>query len=62
VPFAQAASAIGALAILTVLLSTWWVPDLRITLVAGVPWLALLAAGYAYSRRARRPDPPPLED
>jgi amino acid transporter, AAT family len=51
VPFARAASAVGAVAILTVLLSTWWVPDLRITLVAGVPWLALLGAGYAYSRR-----------
>jgi amino acid transporter, AAT family len=50
VPFARAASVTGALAILTVLLSTWWVPDLRITLVAGLPWLALLAAGYAYSR------------
>jgi L-asparagine transporter-like permease len=53
VPFARVASTIGALSILAVLLSTWWVPDLRITLVAGVPWLALLAAGYAYSRRRR---------
>jgi L-asparagine transporter-like permease len=53
VPFARVASTIGALSILAVLLSTWWVPDLRITLVAGVPWLALLAAGYAYSRRGR---------
>ena len=58
VPFARAASAIGAVAILTVLLSTWWVPDLRITLVAGVPWIALLAAGYAFSRRARASHPP----
>jgi L-asparagine transporter-like permease len=62
VPFARAASMLGALSILTVLISTWWVPDLRITLVAGVPWLALLAAGYAYSRRARPLNPPPLED
>lgn len=58
VPFARTASAVGALAILTVLLSTWWVPDLRITLIAGVPWLALLAAGYACSRRARSSHPP----
>jgi len=62
VPFARAASTIGALSILAVLLSTWWVPDLRITLVAGVPWLALLAAGYAYSRRRRTADIPGLED
>ena len=62
VPFARAASAIGALSILAVLLSTWWVPDLRITLVAGVPWLALLAAGYACSRRRRTANTPGLED
>jgi L-asparagine transporter-like permease len=30
--------------------STWWVPDLRITLVAGGPWLAVLAAGYLLTR------------
>ena len=30
-----------------ILLSTAWVPDLRVTLVAGGPWLLLLALGAA---------------
>jgi L-asparagine transporter-like permease len=51
VPFARTASATGALAILTILGSTWWVPDLRITLLAGGPWLVLLALGYVFARR-----------
>jgi len=33
-----------------ILLSTWWVPDLKSTLVAGGPWLLLLAVGYLLSR------------
>jgi len=51
VPFARTASAVGALAILAVLISTWWVPDLRITLLAGGPWLAMLGIGYYLARR-----------
>ena len=50
VPFARSASAVGAVAIVAILGSTWWVPDLRITLVAGGPWLAVLAAGYLMTR------------
>jgi L-asparagine transporter-like permease len=50
VPFARSASAVGAVAIVAILGSTWWVPDLRITLVAGGPWLAVLAAGYLLTR------------
>jgi L-asparagine transporter-like permease len=55
VPFARTASAAGALTILAVLISTWWVPDLRITLLAGGPWLAVLAIGYAFTRRRGTP-------
>jgi amino acid transporter, AAT family len=40
------ASLAGVAALLAVMLSTWWVPGFRITLLAGVPWLALLTAGY----------------
>jgi len=61
VPFARSASALGAVAIVAIMGSTWWVPDLRITLVAGVPWLAVLALGYAISRRARRSHAPGRE-
>jgi len=40
------ASWVGAAAIGGVLFSTWWVPGLESTLVAGGPWLALLGIGY----------------
>jgi hypothetical protein len=33
------------------LASTWWAPGLRITLLAGVPWLLVLGFGYAVSVR-----------
>ena len=42
-------SYIGASLIAAILVSTWWIPDLRSTLIAGVPWLALLAIGYRLS-------------
>lgn len=43
------ASWIGAAAIAGILVATWWVPGLESTLVAGGPWLALLALGYRLS-------------
>jgi L-asparagine transporter-like permease len=46
------ASWLGAAAIGAVLLSTWWVPGLESTLVAGGPWLALLGLGYRLSAPA----------
>ncbi len=48
---ARAASALGVAAMAAMLLSTWWAPGLRITLLAGVPWLLVLVAGYASARR-----------
>jgi amino acid transporter, AAT family len=36
----------GVTAILAVMVSTWWVPGFRITLLAGVPWLASLTVCY----------------
>jgi L-asparagine transporter-like permease len=39
-------SALGAAAILAILATTWWVEGMRVTLIAGVPWLALLTAAY----------------
>jgi L-asparagine transporter-like permease len=41
----------GLAGVLAVLLSTWWVPGFRITLLAGVPWLALLTVCYFVWRR-----------
>ncbi|HET7259319.1 MAG TPA: amino acid permease [Candidatus Acidoferrum sp.] len=44
-------SAFGLAALTAVLISTWWVPGLRITLVAGVPWLAFISVCYLVWRR-----------
>ena len=46
-------SLLGLLALTTVLCSTWWVPGLRITLTAGLPWLLLISLCYLGWRRAR---------
>jgi L-asparagine transporter-like permease len=43
-------SYVGALLVGGILVSTWWVPGLESTLVAGGPWLVVLAAGYKLTR------------
>jgi len=45
-PHVPPGSVAGALLVGGILVSTWWVPGLESTLVAGGPWLALLAVGY----------------
>jgi amino acid transporter, AAT family len=53
-PLGPWASLVGLGAVLAVLVSTWWVPGFRITLLAGVPWLAVLSLGYwVWSRTSR---------
>ena len=47
------ASLVGLGGVLAVLVSTWWVPGFRITLMAGIPWLAFLTVCYFVWRRAR---------
>jgi amino acid transporter, AAT family len=51
------ASLAGFTAVLAVLASTWWVPGFRITLLAGLPWLAVLTVCYLVwrSSRSRKP-------
>jgi AAT family amino acid transporter len=39
-------SVLGAAAMLAILATTWWVEGMRVTLIAGVPWLGLLTAAY----------------
>jgi AAT family amino acid transporter len=39
-------SLFGAAALGAVLVSTWWVPGLRITLIAGIPWLLFISLCY----------------
>ena len=45
----------GGVAVLAIILSTWWVEGMRVTLEAGVPWLVGLTVVYfAWGRpRAR---------
>ncbi|HXJ03827.1 MAG TPA: amino acid permease [Candidatus Acidoferrum sp.] len=46
-------SLLGLVALTAVLISTWWVPGLRITLIAGVPWLVLISLCYLVWRKFR---------
>jgi AAT family amino acid transporter len=48
-------SIFGLTALTAVLLSTWWIPDLRITLIAGVPWLVFISLCYFVWRKAQTP-------
>jgi L-asparagine transporter-like permease len=53
------ATLVGLSSVLAVMLSTWWVPGFRITLLAGVPWLALLTVCYfVWRKRAPRTSEP----
>jgi L-asparagine transporter-like permease len=44
-------SILGAGALGAVLVSTWWVPGLRITVTAGVPWLVFITVCYFVWRK-----------
>jgi L-asparagine transporter-like permease len=48
-------SLFGLGALSAVLISTWWVPGLRITLTAGLPWLAFISLCY-FVRRGTKPN------
>jgi L-asparagine transporter-like permease len=39
-------SLMGAASMLAILATTWWVEGMRVTLIAGVPWLGVLTVGY----------------
>jgi L-asparagine transporter-like permease len=44
------ASASGLALMLFVIATTWWVPDLRVTLMSGIPWLVLLTIAWRFRR------------
>jgi L-asparagine transporter-like permease len=50
-PGGAAASWVGLLAIVAVMLSTWWVPRLRIAIVSGVPYMVVLTLAYLAVRK-----------
>jgi L-asparagine transporter-like permease len=43
-------SLVGAAAIAAILAATWWVEGMRVTLLAGLPWLGLVTAAYFWNR------------
>jgi amino acid transporter, AAT family len=47
-------SLLGAAAIAAILVTTWWVEGMRLTLIAGLPWLGVLTVAYLLVRRRRR--------
>jgi amino acid transporter, AAT family len=51
-------SVFGILALLAVLVSTWWIPDFHVALLAGLPWLAFLTVCYFIWRKLRPPKAP----
>jgi L-asparagine transporter-like permease len=52
-PAVPVGSYLGAALLLGILVSTWWVPGLESTLLAGGPWMALLAIGYRLAPAAK---------
>jgi amino acid transporter, AAT family len=50
-------SLLGGAALGAVLISTWWVPGLRITLTAGLPWLLLITLCYFVWRKTHSGTP-----
>jgi L-asparagine transporter-like permease len=46
-------SLLGFIALTSVLISTWWIPGLKITLEAGVPWLVFISLCYLVWTRAK---------
>ncbi len=48
-PWRVAGSAAGFVAMLAIILTTWWVPGLRVTLLSGIPWLVLLTVAWRFS-------------
>jgi AAT family amino acid transporter len=48
-------SLLGAAAIVAIIATTWWVEGMRVTIIAGLPWLAALTAVYFLVRRRPLP-------
>jgi amino acid transporter, AAT family len=47
-------SAVGFVGIALAIASTWWVPQSRITIVSGLPYLAILSLAYLLARKRLR--------
>ena len=49
-PWRTACSAFGLAIMVAIILTTWFVPGLRVTLVSGVPWLLLLTGAWGLKK------------
>lgn len=49
-PWRRAASAAGLVLMVAVTLTTWWIPGMKVTLMAGIPWLILLTLAWRLKR------------
>jgi L-asparagine transporter-like permease len=49
-------SAIGLVVMLAIIVTTWWVPGLKITIQSGVPWLVLLTVAWLIVERRKSSD------
>ncbi|HLY20599.1 MAG TPA: amino acid permease [Bryobacteraceae bacterium] len=47
-------SLLGIAVIVAIIATTWWVEGMRVTIIAGLPWLAVLTAAYFLVRRRGR--------
>ena len=47
-------SILGAAALAAILITTWWVEGMRVTLISGVPWLVILTGAYVLFGRGKR--------
>jgi AAT family amino acid transporter len=47
-------SLLGAVLLLALVITTWWVAGMRITMIAGIPWLLLVSAAYFLVARKQR--------
>jgi L-asparagine transporter-like permease len=50
-------SLLGMAAIVAIVATTWWVDGMRVTIIAGLPWLGLLTAAYFLVRRRLERNP-----
>ncbi len=46
-------SLLGMAAIIAIITTTWWVEGMRVTIIAGLPWLGVLTAAYFLVKRRR---------
>ncbi len=53
-PLFPVTTILGALAVLAIIVSTWWVEGMRPTLESGIPWLLALTILYFLRRRQQQ--------